>query len=55
MIRQIPFENELNRFIKTEVTENLIFYFFLLRLFDNIFLMLLPLVYKWRGEMQLAY
>ena len=41
--RQIPFEDELNRFIRTEVTENPSFYFFLLRPFDNIFLMLLPL------------
>ena len=29
-------------------------YFYLLRPFDNIFLMLLPLVYHWRGKMQLA-
>ena len=37
--RQVPFEDELNRFIITEVTEDPIFYFFLLRPFDNIFLM----------------
>ena len=53
--RQVPFEDELNRFIRTEVTENPYLYFFLLRPFDNIFLMLLPLFYYWRGEMQLAY
>ena len=51
----VPFEDELDRFIRTEVTENPFFYFFLLRPFDNIFLMLLPLFYYWRGEMQLAY
>ena len=53
--RQVPFEDELNRLIQTEVTEKSIFYFFLLRPFDNIFQMLLPLFYHWRGEMQLAY
>ena len=53
--KQVPFENEFNRFIRTEVTENMIFYFFLLHPFDNIFMMLLPLFYYWRGEMQLAY
>ena len=51
---QVPFEDELNRFIRTEVTENPYLYFFLLRPFDYIFLMLLPLVYHWRGKMQLA-
>ena len=35
--RQVPFEDELNRFIRTEVTENPYLYFFLLRPFDNIF------------------
>ena len=53
--RQVPFEDELNRFIRTEVTENPYLYFSLLRPFDNIFLMLLPLFYYLRGEMQLAY
>ena len=52
---QVPFEDELNRFIRTEVTENPYLYFFLLRPFDNIFLMLLPLVYHWKGKMQIAY
>ena len=53
--RQVPFEDEHYRFIRTEVTKNPTFYFFLLRPFDNIFLMLLPLFYYWRGEMQLDY
>ena len=52
--RQVPFEDELNRLIRTEVTENPYLYFYLLRPFDYIFLMLLPLVYHWRGKMQLA-
>ena len=52
--RQVPFEDELNRFISTEVTQNPYLYFFLLRPFDYIFLMLLPLVYQWKGKMQLA-
>ena len=39
---QVPFEDELNRFVITEVTENPYLYF-LLRPLDNIFLMLLPL------------
>ena len=39
----VPFKDEHNRFIRTEVTENPLFYFFLLRPFDNKFLMLLPL------------
>ena len=52
--RQVPFEDELNRFIRTEVTQNPFLYFFLLRPFDYIFLMLLPLVYQWKGKMQLA-
>ena len=52
--RQVPFEDELNRFIRTEVTQNPYLYFFLLRPFDYIFLMLLPLVYQWKGKMQLA-
>ena len=51
---QVPFEDELNRFIRTEVTENPYLYFFLLRPFDNFFLRLLPLFYHWRGKMQLA-
>ena len=50
--RQVPLEDELNRFIKTEVTENPYLYFFLLRPFDKIFLRLLPLFYHWRGKMQ---
>ena len=41
---QVPFEDERNRFIRMEVTENPYLYFFLLRPFDNIFLMLLPLI-----------
>ena len=32
--RQVPFEDELNRFIRTDVTENPYLYFFLLRPFD---------------------
>ena len=52
--RQVPFKDELNRFIRTEVTENPYLYFFLLRPFDYIFPMLLPLVHHWRGKMQLA-
>ena len=48
---QVPFEDELNRFIKTEVTENPYLYSFLLRPFDNFFLRLLPLFYHWRGKM----
>ena len=35
--RQVPFEDELNRFIRTEVTENPYLYLFLLRPFDNFF------------------
>ena len=50
--RHVPFEDELNRFIRTEVTENPYLYFFLLRPFGYIFLMLLPLVYHKRGKMQ---
>ena len=34
---QVPFEDELNRFIRTEVTENPYLYLFWLRPFDNIF------------------
>ena len=52
---QVPFEDERNRFISTEVKENLYLYFFLLRPFDNIFLMLLPLDYHWRCKMQLVF
>ena len=52
--RQVPFEDELNRSIRTEVTENPYLYYFLLRPFDYIFTMLLPLVHHWRGKMQLA-
>ena len=52
--RQVPFEDELNRFIRTEVTENPYFYFSLLRPFDYIFPMLLPFVHHRRGKMQLA-
>ena len=33
--RQVPFEDELNRFIRTEVRENSYLYYFLLRPFDN--------------------
>ena len=51
--RQVPYEYELNRFIRTEVTENLYLYFFLLLPFDNIFLMYFPLFY-WRVKMQLV-
>ena len=32
---QVPFEDELNQFIRTEVTENPYLYYFLLRLFDT--------------------
>ena len=32
--RQVPFEDELNRFIRTEVTENPYLNFFLLRPFE---------------------
>ena len=39
---QVPFEDELNRLIRTEVTENPYLYFFLLRPFDDFFLRLLP-------------
>ena len=35
--RQVPFEDEFNRFIRTEVKENSYLYYFLLRPFDNIF------------------
>ena len=35
--RQVPFEDELNRFIRTEVTENRYLYFSLLRPLDNFF------------------
>ena len=35
---QVSFEDELNRFIRTEVTENPHLYFFLLCPFDNFFL-----------------
>ena len=35
---RVLFEDELNRFIRTEVTENPHLYFFLLRPFDNFFL-----------------
>ena len=52
--RQVPFEDELNRSIRTEVTENPYLYFYLLRPFDYIFLMLLPLVYHLKGKLQLA-
>ena len=41
--RQVPFEDELNQFIRTEVTENPYLYFFLLRPFVNFFLRLHPL------------
>ena len=34
---QVPFEDELNRFIRTKVTENPYLYLFLLRPFDNFF------------------
>ena len=34
---QVPFEDELNRFIRTEVTEDPYLYFFLLRPFDSFF------------------
>ena len=43
--RQIHFENKLNRFIRTEVKENPYLYFFLLRLFDNIFQFFLLLLF----------
>ena len=51
--RQVPFEDELIRIIRAEVTENLIFFFFLLRPFCNIFLMFLPLFII--GDLQIAY
>ena len=35
--RQVPFEDELNRFIRTEVTENPYLYFFWLFPFDDFF------------------
>ena len=35
--RQVLFEDDLNRFIRTEVTENPYLYFFFLRPFDNFF------------------
>ena len=35
--RQVPFEDELNRFIRTEVTGNPYLYFTLLRPFGNFF------------------
>ena len=35
--RQVPFEDELNWFIRTEVTENSYLYFFLLFPFDDFF------------------
>ena len=35
--KQVPFEDELNRFIRTEVTENPYLFFFLLRPFDIFF------------------
>ena len=35
--RQVPFEDELNRLIRTEVTENPYLYLFLLRPFDKNF------------------
>ena len=53
--RQVLFKEELNRFIRTEVTENPYFYFFLLRPFDNIFLILRPLFYYWRSKMQISF
>ena len=36
--RQVPFEDELNRFIRTEITDNPNLYYCLLRPFDNFFL-----------------
>ena len=50
--RQVPSEDEFNRFVKTDVKENPYLYFFLLRPFDLVFLMLLPLVYHWKVKMQ---
>ena len=50
--RQVPLEDEPNRVIRTEVTENPYLYFFLIRPFDILFLRLLPLFYHWRGKMQ---
>ena len=35
--RQVPFEDELNQFFRTEVTENPYLYLFLLRPFDIFF------------------
>ena len=52
--RQVPFEEQLNRLIRTEVTENPYLYYFLLRPFDKIFLRLLPFSYHWRGKKQQA-
>ena len=52
--RQVPFEDELNRYIRTEVIKNPYLYFSLLRPFYNIFLMLLPLFDYWRGKIQSA-
>ena len=49
--RHVPFEDWLNRLIRTDVIQNPISYFLLLRPFDNIFL----IFYYGRGEMQLAY
>ena len=48
----IPFEDEINRSIKTEVTDNLLFQNHELPPFDNFFRLLLPLFYYSRGEMQ---
>ena len=39
---QIHFEDVLNRFIRTEVTENPYLFFFLLRPFDNLFRVYFP-------------
>ena len=50
--RQVPLEDELNRFITTEVTENPYLHFFLLRPFDKKIVRLLPLFCHWRGQMQ---
>ena len=49
--RQVPFEDELNRFIRTEVTENPYLYFFLLRPFDNFFPEVTSPFHHWRGKM----
>ena len=48
----VPFEDEMNRSIRTEVTDNLLFQNRELRPFDNFFWLLLPLFYNSRGEMQ---